>query len=222
MAEQFGGQRCFAPETMYDPFLTRLELFPHGNELRPAAYGMDYKRFAEFFAEMYVTFEHRTLDIGRRAAKGIEAAFSYGQHMRMVCICLYPGPQRVGVGRIPRMYAHGIPALIVGMGVRAEIHNDVGRIPLVPVGMDIAEMSDIGSHSDADVYVVSGSGHRIISAASPGMTAAYAFYRKPAAFHRSMAAQGLQGVLAACGSVTARRRKHRRDAGTVEQYRQRQ
>lgn len=45
--------------------------------------------------------------------------------------------------------------------------------------------------------------HRVISRASPGMTAAYTLYGKPCASKRTMLGDGIDGILAACGLIAA-------------------
>lgn len=63
------------------------------------------------------------------------------------------------------------------------------------------------------------SGHRIISTATPRMTAANAFYGEPATFKNPVFVHRFYGVLRAGGCVPAACRKKRRNAVLVKIHR---
>lgn len=60
------------------------------------------------------------------------------------------------------------------------------------------------------------SGHRVIAAAAPGMTATNPPDGKQATFEGAVTPQSLDGILAACGSKTAGSRKEGADAELIE------
>ena len=62
--------------------------------------------------------------------------------------------------------------------------------------------------------------HRVVSAASPRVTAQYPLYTKPSAFENSIFHHCLNHILRASGRVAARWRQHRANACAVEVNRQ--
>jgi hypothetical protein len=60
---------------------------------------------------------------------------------------------------------------------------------------------------------------RIITAATPGMTTANTFDRKPPTLNDAMFFYRFDGILRACGSIPTPRRKKRRQAVSVKIYR---
>ena len=66
------------------------------------------------------------------------------------------------------------------------------------------------------------SGNRVVTAASPRMTAQNTFNRQPQPLKRAMLFNSLYGILRTSGDITARRREHRRYGGTIKVNRQKQ